>query len=368
MASPAWSGAAATFIGNGLARFAFVPLFPAMVAAGWVDGTGAGLLGATALAGYLPGVLMGQFLARRLGTARVLDLAVLLLVIGFLACCWNGGLWWLLPWRGLAGVAGGWIMAVAPPAAQLDLPPERRAMAAGMVIAGVAGGILAGALAMPWLLTWGPGPAWIGLGVIAACLWLVARRSAPRSVLPALAGGRGWSPLLTAYLLSSIGMVAPMVYLSDLIARGHGLGVGAGAYAWAMFGAGGLVGALLSGRVASAIGSARAVMGWLMVQVGGLALLCMPWHALAWPGAAMAGFAGVGVTAVLLVLLRERYGPDAAALWARGTAGYAVGQAVGAFVLAGLFGLTRESHLAVFAVGLLFSASAALMMRRAMHP
>ena len=35
---PALSGSAATCSGNGLARFAYVPLFPAMVASGWVDG------------------------------------------------------------------------------------------------------------------------------------------------------------------------------------------------------------------------------------------------------------------------------------------------------------------------------------------
>ena len=47
---PALAGAAATCAGNGLARFAYVPLFPAMVGAGWVDGGGAGLLGAAVAA------------------------------------------------------------------------------------------------------------------------------------------------------------------------------------------------------------------------------------------------------------------------------------------------------------------------------
>jgi hypothetical protein len=61
---PALAGAAATCAGNGLARFAYVPLFPAMVVAGWVDGGGAGLLGAAALAGYLAGVLGAGRVAR----------------------------------------------------------------------------------------------------------------------------------------------------------------------------------------------------------------------------------------------------------------------------------------------------------------
>jgi len=44
----ALAGAAAAAAGNGLARFAFVPLFPAMVAGGWVDGGQAGTLGSVA--------------------------------------------------------------------------------------------------------------------------------------------------------------------------------------------------------------------------------------------------------------------------------------------------------------------------------
>src|SRR4051812_2024908 len=58
--SPAFAGAAATLSGIGLARFAYVPLFPAMVAAAWVTGAEGGFLGAVNLAGYLIGVLGGE--------------------------------------------------------------------------------------------------------------------------------------------------------------------------------------------------------------------------------------------------------------------------------------------------------------------
>jgi uncharacterized MFS-type transporter YbfB len=64
---PAFAGAAATLSGIGLARFAYVPLFPAMVAAGWVTGAEGGFLGAVNFAGYLIGVLGGRGLGRRSG-------------------------------------------------------------------------------------------------------------------------------------------------------------------------------------------------------------------------------------------------------------------------------------------------------------
>src|SRR4051812_11509797 len=42
---PALAGAGATLSGIGLARFAYVPLFPAIVAVGWVSGAEGGFLG-----------------------------------------------------------------------------------------------------------------------------------------------------------------------------------------------------------------------------------------------------------------------------------------------------------------------------------
>jgi Uncharacterised MFS-type transporter YbfB len=83
---PAFAGAAATFSGIGLARFAYVPLFPAMVAAGWVTGAEGGFLEAMNLAGYLIGVLGGRGLAARLGTARALDAGMALVSLAFALC------------------------------------------------------------------------------------------------------------------------------------------------------------------------------------------------------------------------------------------------------------------------------------------
>src|SRR4051812_22741912 len=111
--SPAFAGAAATLSGIGLARFAYVPLFPAMVAAAWVTGAEGGFLGAVNLAGYLIGVLGGRTLAQRLGTARALDVGMGLAALAFAACAWNGGVTWLPLWRTGAGFGGGGL--VAPP-------------------------------------------------------------------------------------------------------------------------------------------------------------------------------------------------------------------------------------------------------------
>ena len=51
------AGLAATLIGNGLGRFAYTPLIPALIAAGWFAPADAVYLAAANLAGYFAGAL-----------------------------------------------------------------------------------------------------------------------------------------------------------------------------------------------------------------------------------------------------------------------------------------------------------------------
>jgi predicted MFS family arabinose efflux permease len=358
----AWAAAGAILAGIGLARFAYVPLFPAMVAAGWVDGGEAGLLGAGNFAGYLLGVLAGRRLAERIGVPRALDLGMALAVAAFAACAFQGGILWLLVWRALAGTAGGVLMALAGPAAQASVPPERRGAASGIVMSGVGTGVIAGGIAVPLLLAGGIPAAWLGLAAATAIVWWAARRAWPDPPALPLEETRAAVPragaLLLAYALSGAGMVAPMVYLSDLAVRGRGLPIEAGSAVWIGFGLGALLGTMLGGRLAGRIGGRRALLVWMGVQVVAVGSALVPaWPVLALTGP-LSGFAGVGATAVTLVAAREVAGAQASVIWVRATAAYAVTQVAFAFGLAALFGATGDSHAAVFGVSLALSLAA----------
>jgi predicted MFS family arabinose efflux permease len=360
----AWAAAGAILAGVGLARFAYVPLFPAMVAAAWVDGGGAGLLGAGNFAGYLAGVLAGRRVAARLGVPRALDAGMALALVAFAACAWQGGLAWLLAWRALAGVAGGILMALSGPAVQASVPAAARGAAGGIVMAGAGSGIIAAGLLVPLLLAGGLEAAWLGLALAVGAVWLLARRAWPDPPALPAAEAAGAVPragrLLLAYGLSGAGMVAPMVYLADLAVRGRGLPIEAGAAVWMTFGAGAIAGTLLGGRVAGRIGGRRALPAWMAVQVAALALTLVPALPALLLAGPLGGFAGIGATAVTLAAAREIAGMQAGVVWVRATAAYAVAQAGLGFALAALFEATGESHAAVFGVGLALSLGALL--------
>jgi len=359
----ALAGAAASCAGNGIARFAYVPIFPAMVGAGWVNGGQAGLLGAAALGGYLVGTLGGWGVARRIGVPGTLDLGMALVVVALAACAWNGGFEWLMAWRAMAGVAGGLLMALAGPATQASVAAHRRGTAGGLVISGVGIGIAAGSLLVPLLLPHGLPATWLGLASAVALLWLAVRRHWPDMELHGVAAR---SPpralkLLATYGLHSAGMVPPMVYLADLAARGRGLGVEAGALVWLLFGLAGIAGGIGSGWLVDRIGARRALVLWLCVQVVALALALVPGVPAVLAAALAAGFAAMGVTTVTLSVCREVAPAQSAALWVRATAVFGVVQTAVAFALAPIFAATGESHEVVFGVGLASSLAALAM-------
>ncbi len=369
---PAFSAAAATCSGNGLARFAYVPLFPAMVHAGWVTGGQAGALGASSLGGYLIGTLLGRPVALCIGVPRTLDVGMAVIAASLATCVWNGGFWWLMLWRALAGVGGGLVMALAGPASQTSVPAGLRGVAGGIVLAGIGVGIAGGALLVPAVLPIGIGATWAALAGGVMLLWLAARPSWPD--LPLLAERQAEPAplallLVSTYGLHSAGMVPPMVYLADLAARGRGLGVTAGAITWLLFGSVGVVGGVLSGRVSDRLGGRMTLMIWMVTQTVALALSLPDVSGLIWVAAATAGFAAVGVSTVTLAVAREMAPNHAVQLWVRCTAAFGIVQTIVAFGLAALFAWSGDNHQAVFGAGLIFSIlgtlTAGLLLRQA---
>src|SRR5215475_7853526 len=149
------AGLCATLVGIGLARFAYTPLLPALVGAGWFAPPAAAYLGAANLVGYLVGALLGQRLAARVDAGLALRAMMALATAAFFACASPLSFAWYLLWRLAAGVAGGVLMVLAAPTVLPHVRPERRGVAGGVIFTGVGLGIAASGTVVPLLLRWG---------------------------------------------------------------------------------------------------------------------------------------------------------------------------------------------------------------------
>ena len=357
---------AALLVGIGLARFAYAPLLPAVIAQGWFAPGAAAYLGAANLLGYLFGALAARRLAARLGAAPVLRGAMLAAAVSLAACSQPAPFAWFFVCRLLSGVAGGLLMIVAPSSVLSHVPPARRGLAGGLIVTGVGLGIAASGTLVPLLIRWGLAQAWLGLAAVSLALTVFAWRgwpgAAPASVA-AEGAPRRFAAVCASYGLCAVGLSPHMVFLVDFVARGLGRGLGAGSLAWVLFGAGALCGPVAAGRLADRVGPEAAMRLVIAVLASAvLALLLAPGSTAALAGSALFGGAVVsGVTAVMLGRIGLRAGADAATRqrgWTYATVAWAAGQAGGTYGMAWLYGATG-GYRALFAAALLALAAAA---------
>ncbi len=360
----AWFGVCAamcsTLLGLGLARFAYTPLVPALIAAHWFSAGEAAYLGAANIAGYLGGALLGTALARALGVRRSLRAFMLVTCATLFACSLDWGFGWYLAWRLLSGFAAAVMMVTAAPSV-LPLVPERhRGLAGGLIFVGIGLGIAGAGLVTPLLLRAGLPRVWLSLGGAGVVLTVLAWNAWPpdgaAQPQPASTARHRAALLLVcqAYALSAFAQVPAILFLSDFVARGLGQGIAAGAALWAILGAGALVGPMAAGVLADRIGEAAGLRWLWAAQIVAYLLL-------AWP-AGMAGRAvaalslGAGIPGlVVLVLGRSQRlaSPSVDArrrAWSLATTAYAAGQACGAYGLSFLFARTEDYRL-LFIIG-----------------
>jgi predicted MFS family arabinose efflux permease len=364
---PALVGLCATLVGIGLARFAYTPLIPALIAAGWFEPAQAAYLGAANLAGYLAGALLARRIARTLPAATALRAMMLLATLAFFGCALPLSFLWFFAWRFAAGLAGGALMVLAAPTVLPHVPAARRGLAGGVIFTGVGLGIALSGTAVPLLLRAGLALTWCGLGALALLLTALAwrgwpeaarARPAPPPTPPAAppAGAQGGAALKALYLeyaLNAAGLVPHMVFLVDFVARGLGQGLAAGAQQWILFGLGALAGPVLAGHLADRIGCGRALRLAFLVQAAAVALPSLTPHP-AWLALSslVVGATVPGVVPLVLGRVRELVSSEAdlARGWSLATTAFAIGQAVAAYALAFVFAQGGDYHL-LFALG-----------------
>ena len=275
----ALAGLAATLVGNGIARFAYTPLIPALIAAGWFAPTEAVYLAAANLAGYLAGALGARRLALAAGAVPAMRAAMVATVVSLVACAWPVTLAWYLGWRFLAGVTGGVLMVLAAPAVLAWAPAHLRGRVTGVVFTGVGAGIAASGTIVPMLARQGLTTVWLVLAAGAALLTVYFCRGLPTGGAVSALGQERSAKLrlpilllLAAYALDAAGFIPHTVFWVDFIARGLGQGLEVGGGYWIALGIGAAAGPFAVGMLADRIGFGPSYILAMAIKAGSVAL------------------------------------------------------------------------------------------------
>lgn len=367
---PVWlaalAGLCASLVGLGLARFAYTPLIPALIADKWFAPADVVYLGAANLAGYLAGALAARAVSARLGAVPTLRGMMLLATICCLASATPVSLAWFFVWRFLSGLAGGVIMVLAASTILPHTAPGKRGLVGGVIFAGVGLGIAASGTLVPLLLRLGLTQSWIGLGLLSALLTLVSWRAWPAQASPTQPashanastpqGTRTALRLLSvAYGLNALALVPHMIFLVDFVARGLGQGIAAGAQYWVLYGLGAIIGPLLTGHLADRTGFRPALRIAFLIQAIAILLPALNTSpaTLIVSSVIVGGFTP-GIVPLVLGRIHELLPHSSAsqrAAWAQATTSFALFQAIGAYGLSYLFQHAAGDYTTLFVIG-----------------
>ena len=362
----ALSALCAGLIGIGLARFAYSPLIPALIAERWFSPAQAAYLGAANLAGYLVGALIAGRMSRAASAVTALRAMMLLATASFFACAYPLPFTWFFAWRFAAGIAGGVLMVLAALAVLPHVPAGLRGRVGGAIFTGVGLGVAASGTLVPLLMRFGLSETWISFGLISLALTIVAWTGWPRdpSAHPATEqvaaaafkprANRTFLALCAEYALNAVGLVPHMVFLVDFVARGLGRGLDTGGFYWTIFGIGAVAGPLLAGAIADRVGFRRTLQASFLVQAAAVAAPAISDGPIALViSSAVVGLFVPGVVPLVLGRMHELVHEARARqkAWSWCTTAFAVGQAAAAYGFSYLFAQTGGAYALLFALG-----------------
>jgi MFS family permease len=339
------AGFAALAVAMGIGRFSFTPILP-MMQDDYAVSIGLGSwLASSNYIGYLLGALAGMLWPMRGRPVLVMSMLAVGLSTFAMGLSSDPRVWLLL--RFAAGTASALMFIAVSTRCLSALAEAGRTRLAGLVYAGVGGGIAATGLLCLALMEGGSGSDWAwricGLFSLLAALFVLpvlGRMALPAATTvtdPGTTFGDGALRLVTCYGIAGFGYIIPATFL-PVMAKAVVPDAALFGWSWPVFGVAALVSTLVAAALAQRLGHCRV---WMLSHVlmaagvalpalfGGLAAIIL--------SALLVGGTFVVTTLASLQVAREATRGDATRLVAAMTAAFALGQIIGPLAAGVLF-------------------------------
>lgn len=280
-----YPGFSATFVGNGIGRFAYIALIPALIQADWFSQKEASYLGVATLVGYLIGSLMVGGLVKFSSEKALLRLSMLLSALSYLACAFpHSPLFWYYIWRLLAGITGSLLMILGPSNILRSCEINIRSKVGGIVFSGIGIGVFIAGTLIPSLIGIGISFTWIVLGIISLALMFTTWNRWADDAIPAATShiekklsltNRQYVFLgltLASYALNAIGYLPHTLFWVDYIVRELKMPLSYGGFFWAVFGVGAAFGPFVTSGIGHRFGIKNALLAAFALKAIGVFL------------------------------------------------------------------------------------------------
>lgn len=334
-----FAGICALILSLGLARFAYTPMLPIMREQAGLTYLAGGWLATVNYAGYMSGALLAASisdLGRKFLLYRV-GLFLALLSTAAMGLTDNVLLWGILRFvAGLSSTAG---MLLASGLVLNWLMRQGYRPELGLHFTGIGLGIAVSGIAVASMVDWlNWDQQWLGLGVLGlafflpAWWWLPAPAAiqtggASKSVETPPAPTQRWMWLLiAAYFCAGFGFVISATFIVAILVK-LPLLAGKGNWVWVIVGLSAAPSCFIWDRVASAIGTIRALMVAYILQTISIMLpVVTDGAALNVFGAVLFGATFVGIVSLTLTLIGRHYPANPAKAMAKMTLSYGIAQ------------------------------------------
>lgn len=357
------TGSLSTLVGVGLSRFAYTPLLPELIEAGWFSANHAIYLGAANLLGYFVGALGAHRLAHALGTQQLMRIAFSVIACSFLFCVQPASFTWFFLCRFSAGVAGAVLMVVGPSLALMHTPSAQRSRLGPLFFTGIGLGALLSATLIPLLLGQGLAWTWASLGLLSLASGLVVELCQRRLPTQTTSTQHHAPPpttiptalillIILAYAMDAAGFIPHTLFWADFLAREAQLGTHNAAQQWAIFGLGAMCGPFLAAIIAKHLSCQHTLLGAYVLKTAAIAL---PLISLSWLSQSASSFIVGALTPGIASLVATRIAELVNAqqqrqIWGWATAAFALTQALSGYAMSASY-TQLGSYLPLFASG-----------------